>query len=351
MFRISNVALVICLALSNNNADAFVTPSSFQVQISAQISSATPSTSSSTLAFVPNTIAPRTSPLFLSAVSEPVPSKLIRKPESSVELTITAPGSATKAAYDIACAEVSKTISIPGFRKGAKIPAAVIENAMAAKGGGNALRREAIQSLLNQLLEPALKEEHNLEPIGQPNLAMSAEELAEKFKPGEPIEMIVTCDVWPDIKWKQIEGKEKPYLGLKGTYKRKPFNQERFNQALKDLAERYAVTEAAPEGTALSMGDACVVNMVGYMAAEDGVTKGDPLPNAASGDNVEVILGPGRYMEGLVEGLVGAKVGETKAIYVTFPEVCIIMHIFYGPHISFSFIINSNLYFVLLCRN
>lgn len=91
-------------------------------------------------------------------------------------------------------------------------------------------------------------------------------------------------------------------------------------QAEKDLAERYAVTEAAPEGTVLALGDACVVNMEGFMAAEDGVTKADPLPDAASGDNVEVILGPGRYMEGLVEGLIGAKVGETKPIYVTFPE-------------------------------
>ncbi len=192
---------------------------------------------------------------------------------------------------------------------------------MASRGGKNTLRTQAIQDLLNQLLEPALKEEHNLEPIGQPSLATPADALAEKFVPGEPIEMVVNCDVWPDIKWKEVEGQEKPYFGLKGSYKRKPFNQARFEKAESDLAERYAVNEPAPEGKELAMGDACVVNMEGYMAAEDGVTKAEPLPNAASGENVEVILGEGRYMEGLVEGLVGAKVGETKQIYVTFPQV------------------------------
>lgn len=316
MFRITNVALAVCLALSFNNSHAFMSPSSVDANVQR----------SSTPAFLPNlsaatAIDSRHTALHLSSVSEPIPSKLVRKAESAVELTITAPGAATKAAYDKACSEVAKTISIPGFRKGAKIPPAVIENAMAAKGGRSALRIQAIQSLLNQLLEPALKEEHNLEPIGQPSLATAADKLAESFVPGEPIEMVVKCDVWPDIKWKEIEGKEKPYLGLKGTYKRKPFNQARFDQALKDLAERYAVTDAAPEGTELALGDACVVNMEGFMAAEDGVSKGEPLPNAASGDNVEIILGPGRYMEGLVEGLIGAKVGETKAIYVTFPEV------------------------------
>merc|ERR1712176_1403219 len=66
-------------------------------------------------------------------------------------------------------------------------------------------------------------------------------------------------------------------------------------------------------------GDACVVNMVGYMANEDGVTKGDPLPNAASGDKVDVVLGKGRYMEGLVEGIVGGKVGDTREVKVSFP--------------------------------
>ena len=73
---------------------------------------------------------------------------------------------------------------------------------------------------------------------------------------------------------------------MTGKYTRKPFNQARLDQALKDLAERYATTEPAPEGKVLEMGDACIVDIVGYMAADDGVSKGEPLPAAASGDNV-----------------------------------------------------------------
>jgi FKBP-type peptidyl-prolyl cis-trans isomerase (trigger factor) len=61
--------------------------------------------------------------------------------------------------------------------------------------------------------------------------------------------------------------------------------------------------------------------MVGYLANSDG-GKGEALPEGvASGDNVEVILGKGRYMEGLVEGLVGGRVGETKVVKVRFPDV------------------------------
>lgn len=124
---------------------------------------------------------------------------MVRLPTSAVEVTISAPSTATKAAYDKVCTKLAKNIAIPGFRKGARIPPNVIENAMAAKGGKNALRAQAITTLLSELIEPTLKEELKLEPIGQPELKIRAEELAEDFTPGEDIELVVKCDVWPDL--------------------------------------------------------------------------------------------------------------------------------------------------------
>lgn len=268
-------------------------------------------------AFVPHNVAftrpPRLAPLHASTLE--------RLPESAVKVVITAPGSATQAAYDKACNELSKTVQIPGFRKGAKVPPAVLEQAMSAKGGRYALKAQAIAQLLAELIEPALKDEHGLEPIGQPALETPAEEMAKDFKPGEDLDLVVKCDVWPDIEWKKVEGKDKPYMGLKGRYTRKPYDETKFNKALTDLKERYASLEPIDDTNhELQMGDACVVNMDGFMATDDG-KKGEPLPNAASGDRVEVIMGTGRYMTGLVEGLVGAKVGETKTVTVTFPTV------------------------------
>lgn len=237
---------------------------------------------------------------------------------SAVLIHIPVPGKATKAAYDKVCTELSKQIQIPGFRKGSKIPPQVLEQNMAAKGGRNALKVQAITELVSQLVEPTMKEQA-LDPIGQPTLKVSAEELAETFVPGDDLMLDVQCDVWPEIRWK---GNDKPYVGLKAAYKRRPFDQEKLDKATMDLRERYATLEPITDTShTLEMGDACTVNMVGYMADGDG-KKGEPLPNAASGDNVEVILGKGRYMEGLVEGLVGAKPGETVTVSVSFPEVC-----------------------------
>ena len=236
------------------------------------------------------------------------------------------PAAATSAAYDKVLSEVAKKVSIPGFRKGAKIPPQVLENAWSKNGGKRGLKTMAINELVGELIETALKEEHELEPIGQPSLVTSAEQLADTFTPGEELDLTVKCDVWPEIQFKQVEGQDKPYSGLKGSYKRKPFNQERFDAAMRDLLERYVKLEQYDDAShALTTGDACKVNMVGYMATADG-EKGEPLPNAASGDDVEVVLGEGRYMEGLVEGLEGGKVGETVTVKVRFPDVSSISH-------------------------
>jgi len=255
-------------------------------------------------------------------------SSIERLPGSAVELTVTAPGAATKAAYDKACAEISQSIEIPGFRKGSKIPAQILEQAIrqnsakagGGKGGKHPLRAQAITSLVNQLIEPTLKE-HGVDPIGQPSMVVPVEEMVEAFVPGEDLTIKVKCDVWPEIQWKESTDGTPVYKGLKGSYERKPFDQVKLNKALSDLKERYASLEPIDDPNhALRMGDACVVNMEGYMAADDG-SKGEPLPNAASGDRVDVILGDGRYMEGLVEGLLGAKVGDVVEVKVTFPEV------------------------------
>jgi trigger factor len=255
-----------------------------------------------------------------SEQAEGTKASIKRLPNSAVEIAIPVPGKATQAAYDKVLSEISKNIQIPGFRKGSRIPPAVLEQTMAGKGGKNALKVQAINELLKKLVEPALKEQE-LDAIGQPVLQVLAEELALEFTPGQELTLAVKCDVWPEIQWKTVEGQEKPYTGLDGKYKRKPFNAIKLNQAVSDLKERYATLAPITDlEHALKTGDACVVNMQGYMADADG-NKGDPLPNAASGDRVEVILGPGRYMEGLVEGLEGAKVGETVTVTVNFPEV------------------------------
>jgi len=323
MAKVSQMALAACLAVSALRLDAFTVLTTHHAHRGRGILLANSLIASGSRRSSERQRQQPSSPLLMSstAADETKSSSLRRLPDSAVELTLRIPSKATAAAYDKTLSEVAKKVSIPGFRKGAKIPPAVIENAWAKQGGRKVLRTMAINSICDELIGRTLKEEYELEPIGAPALVTSAETLAEGFVPGQDLEVVVKCDVWPEIRWKDIEGRDRAYMGLVGRYKRKPFNQARFDAAIRDLTERYARLEPyEDESHALATGDACMVNMVGYMATADG-GKGEPLPEAASGDNVEVILGSGRYMTGLVEGLEGGKVGETKTVNVRFPDV------------------------------
>ena len=324
MVKISQTALAAFMALSAFRADAFTYTAPHQHH--RRLASMSPTTLSQSSPIIARR---QSSHLYLSSTAESKKSSSLKRlPDSAVELTLNIPSTATSAAYDKILSEVAKKVSIPGFRKGAKIPPQVLENAWAKQGGKKALKTMTINELCGELIGQTLKESYELEPIGQPTLVTSAELLAEGFTPGEDLEVVVKCDVWPEIQWKKGGGEDsssKPYFGLKGTYKRKPFNQVRFDAALRDLTERYAKLEPFEDDSQpLAMGDACKVNMVGYMATPDG-EKGERLPDAASGDDVEVILGGGRYMVGLVEGLEGGKVGETKTVKVRFPDVSYLM--------------------------
>ena len=113
-----------------------------------------------------------------------------------------------------------------------------------------------------------------------------------------------------------VELKEEMYKGLSVEVEREEFNQEAYDASLLKLRKQFAdvvdVDDAAATGMQL------VVNMNGFLATADG-DKGEPLPSVAGGDGITVPLDEGKFMPGLVEGLVGVKTGETRDISVTFP--------------------------------
>jgi hypothetical protein len=60
--------------------------------------------------------------------------------------------------------------------------------------------------------------------------------------------------------------------------------------------------------------------MIGYTLNADG-TEGPSLSKNGLPDRVQVVLKGGKYMPGLVEGLIGTRVGQTISLTVTFPNV------------------------------
>ena len=136
-----------------------------------------------------------------------------------------------------------------------------------------------------------------------------------EFQPGAPHSFEVQVDLWPKILY---GGTVDGYKGFAVTVALAEIDQEKYDKVKNSIRERYKVLAATPMGYTAKMGDVVVGNMRGYEKSFDG-SKGSPLPNLASGDGVEIFLEKGRFMDGMVEGLVGSLAGETKQVVVKFP--------------------------------
>ena len=136
------------------------------------------------------------------------------------------------------------------------------------------------------------------------------------FTPGKPHVLEIECDLWPEIKSGAAGGSG--YKGLKVTVTANAIDMEKYGQVKENIRGRYKELSPTPMGYAAQMGDVLTANMKGYETLPDG-SKGVSLPAVAGGDGVEIGLEAGKFMEGMVEALVGATAGETRSVAVKFP--------------------------------
>ena len=226
-------------------------------------------------------------------------------------LFVTVPGTLTRKAYDSACNRLVQESkhTIPGFRKGQKVPEQVLLNAV---GGPQVIINEALDILCEDALKKAI-DESDVKAVGQAQLLSHPETLIAAFKPGEPIIMELTVDVYPEVVFSSS------YKGLKATVERIPPENDAVKQALEALRKKRVRLVDTPAGHKAQLDDSAIVNMKAYQMLSDG-TRGPEMKNIAAGEGVEVVLEAGRFLPGVVEGIVGQTVGSTVTIPVTFPD-------------------------------
>mmetsp|Transcript_11961 Transcript_11961/g.20945 ORF Transcript_11961/g.20945 Transcript_11961/m.20945 type:complete len:505 (+) Transcript_11961:60-1574(+) len=224
---------------------------------------------------------------------------------SSVIIKLNVPGQATKECWAQALVAFTQAVEFEGFRKGSKIPEQTIVNQV----GEDSVKSEALHILTNSVLKSAVQSS-GVNAIGQAQLVRDSMELVKDYSPGKELLMEIKIDVFPTIEYTG------DYKGLQVAVDKVPFDQERYDQALLSLRKRQTVLTEVDEPAAEGM--SAIVDMAGYLRAADG-SRGEPLPELASGDQVEVVLEPGRYTEGLYEGVLGMRAGEEKDVVVTLP--------------------------------
>jgi len=185
--------------------------------------------------------------------------------------------------------ELSRTARLKGFRPG-KAPITVIRQQF-----GQQVHREVIGDLMQSSFSEAVTQKQ-LAPAGSPRI--EPQTVAE----GQDLTYVATFEVLPEVTLRPFDSLEIERITAEVT----EGDIDAMIERLRKQQMKYtAVARAAASG------DKVTVNF-------DGAIDGAAFAGG-KGENVAIILGEGRMLAQLEQGLVGAAAGETREIGVDFP--------------------------------
>ena len=232
--------------------------------------------------------------------ASPLSIKASPRPGSRVALEVAIPGGRSQASYDAAVDKLSRSIKLPGFRKG-KVPRPVLLQQI----GPLRIRATALEDLVEAAFRDAVSQEM-VAAIGRPELTEGFEVVLERFEPGSALTITLELDVEPTPKLKSTKG-------LKAEAEAISFDPARIDELIEQSRKQLA-TLVPVEGRPAASGDVAVLSFSGIY-----VDSGEAISGGSS-DAMEVELEEGRMIPGFVEGVIDMAVGDSKTIDCQFPE-------------------------------
>ena len=218
--------------------------------------------------------------------------KMEKLEKNIVKLEITVEAKRFNEALKKSCTKNSKTMNIPGFRKG-KAPMNIIKKFY----GEGVFFEDAINFCCDDTYPEALKQ-FDINPLDYPQI--------EIVEIGEGKEFIYTASVSvvPEVQVSQYKGLEAKKVEYNVT-------DDEIENQIKGLQEKNARIEEKVDGS-VAMGDIATIDFKGFI--------GDVVFEGGEGTDFELEIGSGSFIDTFEEQLVGLKVGETKEVKVSFPE-------------------------------
>ncbi len=196
-------------------------------------------------------------------------------------------------------ANLSKTLTLPGFRPG-KIPPTIVKRRY-----GTAVSAEVLEESVNEATQQVLSE-RGLRPAQQPKVDVVS--LDPTGAPDKDLEFKVELELLPEIT-------PPDFSAIKLTRLKTEPDAETIDKGLNEVAQRNRSVEEIPAeelgDRGAAKGEVLTVDFVGKM-------DGTEFPGG-TGNGIEVEIGGGTFIPGFSEQLEGIKPGETRTIEVTFP--------------------------------
>jgi trigger factor len=184
---------------------------------------------------------------------------------------------------------ISRTARLNGFRPG-KAPLKVIRQQF-----GSQVHREVIGELLQSSYAEAVTQ-NQLAPAGNPRIE------PQSMDEGQDLKYVATFEVFPEVVLQPLESLQVDRL----TAEVSESDIDAMIERLRKQQMKYvAVTRTAASGDKVT---------IDFEGAIDGV----PFAGG-KGENIAIVLGEGRMLPDLEQGLIGASLSEKRNVTVNFP--------------------------------
>lgn len=222
------------------------------------------------------------------------------RPNSRLAVEVAVPGGRCSSSFNKALDQLSRSVKLPGFRKG-KVPRAVLMQQI----GPLRIRATALEELVDSVFREALAQE-KIAALSQPVLEGGFEAVLARFEPGNDLSFTLEIDVEPTPTLKATKG-------LKAEAEPVAYDPARVDELLEQSRLQFA-TLVPVEGRPAASGDVARIAFSGSFTDTGAAIEG------GSSDGMDVELEEGRMIPGFVEGILGMATGETSTVTCTFPE-------------------------------
>jgi len=211
--------------------------------------------------------------------------------DTRVRVSITLGSDELNAAEQVALKKLSKTVKVPGFRKG-HVPLEMV----AKHVDPNALGQETLENALSRAVAESFMEK-KLQALERPEVDV------KKFVPGETLEFTAEADVLPEVK-----------LGDYKKLKRKKSDIKVESKDVDEVIERIrtSMAEKKESKKPAESGDETTIDFVGKI-------DGEPFDGGTAND-YPLTLGSNSFIPGFEEALIGHKTGEKFDVPLAFPD-------------------------------
>ncbi len=192
----------------------------------------------------------------------------------------------------IRLAELSKTVSIKGFRPG-KVPTDVLKRQF-----GKAIYGEVLEKILKETSTQALKEK-NIKAAGQPKLDLKS------YGEGKDLNYTLEIDELPLVKLNSLDA-------IKFTNYEIKVSEDETKKRINDIAKNQSNFKDKKETEPAENDDLVVFN---YNATIENKSF-----EGGDGKNTQIVLGKDLFIKGFDKQLLGVKKNQEKIVEVILPE-------------------------------